>query len=208
MNVRKISKSWLLAGAVAFAALWVAGCATDKPDSHPGGSEKPSVKNTDEGGQLRVQDTIRVMFSNVSASSTQLPTQEEQIKEDGTITLPLVGSVQAAGRTTGDLQNELQKSYRKFYVSMNVTVTAPDRYYSVGGEVRTPKRDVYIGGTTVIKAIQSAGDFSEYADRKKVRLTRANGKTYIINCVKALNDPRLDLPVYPGDYIHVPKRWM
>ncbi len=196
---------------MAFSALWLVGCATDKATEKaypiPSIASKESPKTVEPADKLRVQDTIRVAFSNVSSSSTQLPPQEEQIKEDGTITLPLIGSVQAAGRTTGDLQNELQKAFRRFYVSMNVTVTAPDRFYSVGGAVKMPKRDAYVGGTTVIKAIQSAGDFTEYANRKKVRLTRANGKTFIIDCNKALTDPSLDLPVYPGDYIHVPQRW-
>ncbi len=207
MNLRKMSKSWLLSGASAFAALWFVGCMTEKVSPPPDGTAKEITKETGEGDNLRIQDTVRVTFSNVSSTSPQMPPQEEQIKEDGTITLPLIGSVKAVGRTAGDLQNELQKSFRRFYVSMNVTVTTPDRYYSVGGEVKTPKRDAYVGGTTVIKAIQSAGDLTEYANRKKVRLTRANGKTYIINYDKALTDPNLDLPVFPGDFIHVPKRF-
>jgi protein involved in polysaccharide export with SLBB domain len=59
----------------------------------------------------------------------------------------------------------------------------------------------------VIKAIQSAGDLTEFANRKKIQLTRANGKTYTINYDKALKNSKLDLPVYPGDSIHVPQRF-
>jgi hypothetical protein len=39
-----------------------------------------------------------------------------------------------------------------------------------------------------------------------VKLTRADGTTAIINCIKAQDDPRLDLDVYPGDRIHIPRR--
>ncbi|MEO5803145.1 MAG: polysaccharide biosynthesis/export family protein, partial [Verrucomicrobiota bacterium] len=131
---------------------------------------------------------------------------EEEIKDDGTISPPSVGTVQAAGKTTGELQKELQEAYRKYYVSMTITLKSPDRYYSVGGYVKTPNRQIYVGGTTVIKAIQSAGDLTEFANRKKIQLTRANGKTYIINYDKALRDSKLDLPVFPGDSIHVPQR--
>jgi protein involved in polysaccharide export with SLBB domain len=76
----------------------------------------------------------------------------------------------------------------------------------VRGEVRGPGRQFYLGYTTVLKAIASAGDFTDYAQRKKVSVTHLNGKKQIINCIKAINDPRLDLPIYPGDIIYVPRK--
>ncbi len=176
-----------------------------------GGTDGPiraDVPGAPTGGatdKLRTGDMIKVVFSNLSSTPAPLP-QEEQIKEDGTITLPLVGAVTAAGKGTGELQNELQKAYAKYYVSMNVTVLSSQRFYSVGGEVKIPKREEYVGDTTVIKAIQAAGDVTDFAKRTKVQLTRANGKKFIINYDKALRDSRLDLPVYPGDYIWVPRR--
>ena len=159
-----------------------------------------------ESDKLQVGNTVRLEFSNLSSSNPLQPF-EEQIKDTGTITPPLIGSVKAVGKTTGELQNEIQTAYNKYYVSMTVTVKAPDRFYSVGGEVKMPNRQIYMGGTTVIKAIQSAGDLTEYANHKKIQLTRANGKTYTINYDKVLKNPQLDLPVYPGDQIHVPQRW-
>lgn len=193
---------WLLLSLVATGL--VAGCQTGSVYQEPSTATHAENRG-EETDKLRVGDTVRVTFS--TSGDRQVPPHEEQIKQDGSITLFLIGSIQAAGKTTGELQSELQQAYSKYYVSMTVTVQAPERYYSVGGEVKNPKRDVYVGGTTVIKAIQSAGDFTDFANRKKVRLTRASGKTYIINCDKALMDPRLDLPVYPGDSIHVPRRF-
>lgn len=176
------------------------GCLTDQPRT--GGLGETNAPPSD---LLRIGDTVRVVFSNVS--TTPILPHEEQIKQDGSITLSLVGPVQAAGKTSGDLQNELQKLYSKYYREMTITVQTPDRSYSVGGQVRMPDRKPYVGPTTVIKAIQSAGDFTDFANRKKVQLTRANGKTYIVNCEKALRNPELDLPVYPGDSIHVERRF-
>ena len=61
---------------------------------------------------------------------------------------------------------------------------------------------------TVLKAIQSASDFTDFAKKKKVQLTRSNGrKKETINCEKARQDPKLDLPIYPGDNIYVPRRF-
>ena len=199
MKLRK----WLGIGfsfcALALVGFLVAGCGLTGKAPRPPQDDPPSE-------QLRIGDTVRVVFSNVS--STPILPHEEQIKQDGTITVFLVGSITAAGKTSGELQNELQKAYTKYYREMTVTVQTPDRSYSVGGEVKAPDRKPYVGPTTVIKAIQSAGDFTDFANRKKVRLTRANGRSYIINCIKALEDPRLDLAVYPGDSIHVPRGFL
>jgi len=56
-----------------------------------------------------------------------------------------------------------------------------------------------------VRAISVAGGFTDFAKRTKVQLTH-NGKTQIINVDKAIRDPRLDVPVYPGDTIYVPRR--
>jgi protein involved in polysaccharide export with SLBB domain len=52
-----------------------------------------------------------------------------------------------------------------------------------------------------------AGGFTEYANTKKVTLIR-DGKTIIVDCKKALQDPaKYDVPVFPGDSINVKKGW-
>jgi len=69
--------------------------------------------------------------------------------------------------------------------------------------VRASGRQEYLGPTTVLKAIATAGDFTDFADRKNVILTRADGSQIAVDCIKAATDPALDLPVYPGDKIEV-----
>ena len=78
------------------------------------------------------------------------------------------------------------------------------RYFFVKGEVRAPNRYAYGGGLTVSKAIASAGDFTEEANRKKVILVRANGGgKFTINLAR-VDEP--DPKVYPGDQIIVPRK--
>ncbi len=120
---------------------------------------------------------------------------------------PYIGPVRAVGKTAGELQTEIHDLYvPKYYVRLTVTVSSPQRVFYVGGEVKQPGRQLYIGETTVTKAIQSAGDFTDFANQKKVKLIRHNGEVITVNCVKALKDPTLDPPVYPGDQIQVPRR--
>jgi polysaccharide biosynthesis/export protein VpsN len=154
--------------------------------------------------RFHVGDTVTVDFSGTADT---IPEHIEPIKEDGTITLSLIGSVRALGKSAGELQNEIHDLYvPKYYVRLTVTVSSPQRVFYVGGEVKQPGRQLYVGETSVTKAIQAAGDFTDFANRNKVWLIRGNGERIKVNCNKALQDPTLDPPVYPGDQIQVPRR--
>ena len=154
--------------------------------------------------RFHVGDTVTVSFSGTADT---IPDHVEPIKEDGTITLPYISAVRAVGRTAGELQNDIHNLYvPKYYVRLTITVSSPQRVFYVGGEVKQPGRQLYIGETTVTKAIQSAGDFTDFANQSKVWLTRSNGERIKVNCSKAMKDPTLDPPVYPGDQIQVPRR--
>jgi protein involved in polysaccharide export with SLBB domain len=124
-----------------------------------------------------------------------------------TITLQYINSIKAEGKTTGELQREIHNAYvPTFYKRLTVTVKTDRQIYYVQGYVRQSGRQEYLGPTSVLKAIASAGDFNEFANRKKVRLTRKDGTWQIVDCVKAAQNPVLDIPVFPGDKIDVPMR--
>jgi serine/threonine protein kinase len=80
------------------------------------------------------------------------------------------------------------------------------RWYYVSGEIRSPGRHAYDSRITLLQAITSAGDFTDFADKERVKLTSADGHSQIVNCLKALDDPSLDLGLQPGDTIYVPRR--
>ena len=199
----------------------VAGCAgtteNPKPPFNPlppdlevpatnGGTNPPPglAALTQRADVFAIGDLVTVKFSG---TIDNIPQHEERLKDDGTITLPLIGAVKAVGKTPGDLQKDIHDRYvPDYYKRLTVIVTGEQRVYSVGGQVRSPGRQSYIGPTTVTKAIQSAGDFTDFAARRRVELTRADGKRFILDCKKAAKDPSLDLPVYPGDKIDVPMR--
>jgi len=97
------------------------------------------------------------------------------------------------GKTAGELQNEIYNLFvPKWYRHLTVTVTAGERVYYVTGEVKVPGQKVYIGQMTVTKAITSAGDFTDFANHKKVWLIRANGQRIKVNCNEALQDATRD----------------
>jgi protein involved in polysaccharide export with SLBB domain len=157
-----------------------------------------------EVARFHVGDMVSVTLTDLPSD---IPPHMESIKEDGTITMPDIGHVQAAGKTAGELQNEIYNLYvPKLYRHLTVSVNTGDRVYYVTGEVKQPGRQLYAGQMTVTKAITTAGDFTDFANHKKVRLIRANGQTIKVNCDKALQDSSQDPPVYPNDQIQVPRK--
>lgn len=215
----KLSGLILLVCGTTFSAALLSGCASsydnpvfsenpEVPSPTMTGSPGDTVSPGTDAAQFHVGETVIVTFSGLSQElGLEMPPSNQIIKDDGTINLPYVGTVKAAGKTPGELQNEIQNLYvPKYYVRLTVSVTSDDRVFYVGGEVKQPGRQLYVGATTVTKAIQSAGDFTDFANRSKVWLIRANGQRIKVNCNKALEDPSQDPPVYPGDQIQVPRR--
>lgn len=154
---------------------------------------------------FQVGDQVMVTFSGASSLDTPIQPYRDTVKDDGTITPPNLKPVVAAGKTPGQVQKELQEKYNELYQHLTVIVIPTDRFYYVTGEVKAPGPRPYLGETDIIKAISAAGDFTDFANKKKVRLTRANGRTQVVNVKKILDDPQFDVPVYPGDKIYVPR---
>lgn len=202
LTVRGFLTGLLLAGLAG-----LTGCATTDggsgfPNSPSAGGRTGDVPSSD---RFNVGELVVVTFSGLD---TPIPPHEEKVKEDGTITLVHIGSVTALGKTPGELQREIRSAYIErgfFRENLMVTVRAAERFYFVGGQVRNPNRYPYTEGMTVLKAVQSAGDFNEFAKQTRVQVTRLDGRTIIVDCKKARRNPKYDVPIYPGDRIDVPR---
>ena len=189
--------AWVGAAAL---GLVLAGCATTKPEvaTNSTGMEFATP------GSLALGELVTVTFSD---TLTPLQPFEGRIREDGKIGLMHNQEFQAAGKTVAELEKEIVKRYvPNYYVNLTATVKTMDRFFYVGGEVRLPARLEYRGNITILGAISSANGFTDFANRKKVKIIRANNKAQIVDCIKAQDDPKQDVPIYPGDRIDVPKK--
>ncbi|HZQ47567.1 MAG TPA: SLBB domain-containing protein [Verrucomicrobiae bacterium] len=203
-----------------FAAILLAGCQSDQSGSYSfnpliessppaamGGTGNTTAVPGNEGlrsGVLRVGDEVIVNFADLV---TPVSPVDDQIKSDGTITLIYNQKFQAAGKSVGELQADIRNRYvPAYFVNMTPTIKVQDRFYSVGGEVKGANRFLWTGNMTVLQAINTAGGFTDFANKKTVSLTRVSNEKLIVNCIKAVDQPELDLPVYPGDKIFVHKR--
>jgi protein involved in polysaccharide export with SLBB domain len=232
IKVTPLKATWGTALGILLVGMFVAGCRTSSKDNvfaevpgttpakaAPSGAATtpeaaPAAPATSGSGDadsshlvLQPGDAITVVYNDLP---TIVPPFEGEIKPDGTITLILNKNFKAAGKTIAELEKDIRAEYvPNYFKQMTVQVRAKDekRLYYVGGEVRSPGRQMYLGRVTVVKAIQSAGDFTDFAKKTKVKLTRADGKQITVNCTKALEDPKYDVEVFPGDTIHVPRRY-
>jgi protein involved in polysaccharide export with SLBB domain len=199
-SLRKPFQNSLSAALLLAISVALAGCGLLAGDTTPTNLPPVTGKTSDI---LNVGDLVTVVFSDTPTPTTPF---EERVKDDGTITLLLNQTFKVIGKTRSELEKEIRTRYvPAYYVNLTVTVKPQERFYYVGGEVKQPSRQPYPGEITVLKAIQSCGDFTDFANKRKVRLTRGSGQTLIIDCVAALEKPQLDLPVYPGDKITIPR---
>jgi len=198
---------WFVASMALAASLLFTGCrsaevpvfSSDAPGTLMGGTGT----NASEVGRFAVGDVVTVMLIG---PEPPLPVHEERTKEDGSITMDLIGSVRAAGKSAGELQKEIHDRYvPKFYTRLTVVVKSPELSYSVGGEVKQEGPKAYLGETTLTKAIQAAQGFTDFANRKNIRLTRA-GKTTVHNWYKIQEKPALDPLIIPGDRVDVRRK--
>jgi protein involved in polysaccharide export with SLBB domain len=197
-SVRNIIVWWRGALALVCGLFMLAGCETMQPQT--ANDEKPAG-NPDI---IQVGETLSIEFLDIA-----VPQKIDQtVQQDGSISLILGQKANVAGKNVVQAQNEIHDLYvDRFFKRLTVNIRREVRFFSVGGEVKTPGMRPYTGPTTVIKAIQSAGDFTVYADKKRVQVTRSTGRTEIVDVRKAYKNPKLDLPIYPGDQIHVPLSW-
>lgn len=152
--------------------------------------------------RIAVGDIIRVMYE----ASVPIAPTEIQVPETGLVTIHMGEQVEVAGKMAADVSKEIRELFtvkKQMYKRLSVNVQVLGRTVSVGGEVRSTGSFPFEGGMTVLKAINRAGGFTEYADRRKVRVTRVNGQQITVDCKAALKMPELDVPLYPGDRIEV-----
>jgi polysaccharide export outer membrane protein len=178
---------------------------------------------TDDGAMMSAQgtggtnavpridsDTIRVgELLTIELLDIGAPTKIEQtVGEDKTITLPLLPErIPAAGKKVNDLQDDIHDRYvPRYYKRMTVNIKRENRYFFVGGQVKNPSQRVYTGDMTLMRAIKSAGDFTDYADRRHVKILRSNGVQESVDAKAIIKNPKKDVPIYPGDTIDVPLR--
>jgi polysaccharide biosynthesis/export protein len=138
--------------------------------------------------------------------------QTQKIGSDGSLSLPLVGEVAAAGKTVGQLQEELARLYKPQLQDSEVTVALETRAVPVvvSGAVQKPGKIVFERPATILEAIMEAGGFTPEADLKKVsliRIVKGEHQTQIFDLRPVLQGkPTPAIYCSGGDVVYVPEK--
>jgi polysaccharide export outer membrane protein len=146
----------------------------------------------DAGDKLRI-----VVYGQEGLTNTYA------IDAGGAITMPLIGSVPARGRTPAGLASEITGKLRNGYIRDPSVAVEIESYrpFFILGEVAAPGQYPYVPNMSVESAVAIAGGFSPRARRDSVTLTHSDSSgssRYVVP---------LGTPLGPGDTVLVGERW-
>jgi polysaccharide export outer membrane protein len=131
-----------------------------------------SSKDTNADGSYIIgdDDVLSISVWKEPDLSKQIP-----VRSDGKISLPLMGEVQAAGRTPSQLEQEITAKLRSYITDPQVTVIIQQinsQKFNILGQVTKPGSYPFTAGTTIVDAIATAGGFRDFAKKKSIYVLR------------------------------------
>src|SRR5215216_1005679 len=91
------------------------------------------------------------------------------------------------------------------WLAATASIIAAEPSFTIGGEVKIPKRYHFTNGITAMKAIQNAGGVTDKAAEKKV-VVRRDSQEIILDRKGIQKGKRVDLALQAGDVIFVPRK--
>lgn len=183
-------------GTILAIALQLGGCLGDYG---PVVSDSVPVAPYGVASRLQSGDQLKVIvFGEDSLSGIY------EISPAGTVAMPLIGPIRAAGRTTAEVERAITGAYAsgKFLQEPKITVSvASFRPFYIFGEVLTPGRYAYTDGLDVLGAVATAGGFTYRASRSSVLIRHPGEDVWQEYSLAAPQQ------IEPGDVIRVPERY-
>jgi protein involved in polysaccharide export with SLBB domain len=141
---------------------------SERPNSTNNSPATNVSGNAESDGVIRAGNLLLITFTNL-ASGPALPAFDQQVRNDGTITLIYNQTFQTAGKKTGDLEKEIRDYYvPKYFIDLAVSVRSSSEtsFVFVSGDFRKPGRYSWTNEMTLKDAIDGAGGFTQFANRR------------------------------------------
>ncbi len=189
-------------------ALAIASSGCKSSESTSALAQATALSATNEPVRLHPGDVVQVTFPGAPNMNTT-----ERVRVDGSIFMPLVDEVPAAGKTPKELQDALVKAYSPHLQVKEVVVIVSSSAASifVTGAVNHPGRISMERPMTVLDAIMESGGFNpKSANVRKVKIIRQNNgqyRTKVVDLKPVLKGENV-VPVWlePFDMIYVPEK--
>jgi len=201
---------WIIVAAM---TLIVSGCESvgRVPDSAEVGTQRSASIEGDY--RIGVDDRVQVTVWRNPELSVTAP-----VRPDGKISVPIIGDVEAGGRTPSEvaeiIKSRLSAYIREPNVAVILTELRSHEFLSrvrVTGAVRTPRSIPHRQGMTVLDAVLEAGGTNDFASPNRTKLYRKvkdKVDVFDVDLGDILKKGRLEtnLLLRPGDVITVPER--
>ena len=181
---------------------------SNEPAQNSTGPNSSSSKPHDGAYVIGASDMLSINVWKEPDVSRIIP-----VRSDGKISLPLVGEVQASGKTPLQLEQEITTKLKTYISDPEVTVMVQDsksQKFNVLGMVAKPGAYPLLSTTTVLDAIALAGGFRDFAKKKSMYVLRkdALGQTQRIpfNYKDVINgkNPEQNIQLQDDDTVVVP----
>lgn len=210
---RKYLTQGLLVSFLAVALL--SGCAGPSASSPEKIQRALAIETRDSVDQyiLGATDVVQVSVWRNDDLSISVP-----VRPDGKISVPLVGDVQASGRTPVELADTIRANLAQYIrepqVSVVVTSMGSHEFTDrvrVTGAVRQPISVPHRSGMTVLDVFLSAGGANEFAALNSAMLYRkVEGEVVAIpvrvDDILSKGEVQTNYPMRPGDILTIPER--
>lgn len=145
-------------------------------------------------------------FASINGSSSSRPTTlpEQMVGSDGKITVPFVGQVTAAGRSTNaiatDITRRLSGKAHLPQVIVRITRNATSLVTVIGDVAQSARLPLTVRGERVLDAIAGAGGVSKPVNKITIQITRGN-ELESMPLAKVIADPRQNIVLAAGDVV-------
>lgn len=140
------------------------------------------------------------------------------VRPDGRISIPLVQDVQAAGKSSKLLAEDIKAALLRYVKDPVVTVIVQSTQGTGGnrvvviGAVAQPRAIPYRAGLTVLDVMVEVGGLKEFAAGNRAKLIRKTGEGVTETPLKLSDlledgDQSVNVALQPGDVIRIPERW-
>ena len=174
----------------------------------PAPSKYPTQEVHTEDATFGAGDTFEIrVYRQEDMSGTY------EVSGEGMISFPLIGMVQAEGKTPAELERTIHDKLADGYLNNpNVSVLVKElksKNISVLGEVSSPVTLPFADGMTVIDVIAKAGGFTAMARKNAVTVTRTidgKKKRYTVPAGDIGDGKADNFYIRPGDVVNIPRR--
>ena len=184
--------------------------------------EQPTTSTVMRTNSMTVLDDKKKLGSNDYVSFRVVEDRDNEsqhlrVNDNGELEVPYIGLVPAAGKSCRELAYAVKAALEREYYYHATVIIAVDHvseksrgkvyvYGSVKGQgpQEIPADESY----TVSKAIIRAGGFGDFANKRKVKVTRKGGHDFVVDLKRVIEEGHSeeDIVVQPDDQIYVPQR--